>query len=67
MFLVFLSDGRRFAASTALSFAIAIKMFPAVFLLIPLLRGDVRTIAYTILSTAILLFALSAAAPPGSW
>jgi hypothetical protein len=58
MFLVFLSDGRRFAASAALSFAIAIKMFPAVFLLIPLLRRDVRTIAYTLLSTTILLFAL---------
>jgi glycosyl transferase family 87 len=58
MFLVFLCDRRPLAASLALSLAIAIKMFPAVFLIIPLLRRDARTIAYTLLCSAILLFVL---------
>jgi hypothetical protein len=60
MFLVFLSERRPFAASLVLSLAIAIKVFPAVFLLIPLLRRDLRTIVYTLLWAAILLFAFPA-------
>lgn len=58
MFLVFLSERRPFAASIALSIAITIKIFPAAFLLIPILRRDVRTIACTALSTAVLLIAI---------
>lgn len=58
IFLVFLSERRPLAASIALSIAITIKMFPAALLLIPILRRDVRTVAYTALSTAVLLIAI---------
>ncbi len=58
MFLVLLSERRPFAASIALSIAITIKMFPAAFLLIPILRRDIRTIAYTALAMAVLLIAV---------
>jgi Glycosyltransferase family 87 len=60
LFLVWLCDRRPLAASLALSVAISIKMFPAALLLIPLLRRDVRTLAYTLVLTALLLFAFPA-------
>jgi hypothetical protein len=60
LLLVLLCDRRPLAASLALSVAISIKMFPAAFLLIPFLRRDVRTLAYTLVLTALLLFAFPA-------
>ena len=57
LFLVLSCDRRPLAASLALSVAISIKMFPAALLLIPFLRRDVRTLAYTVVLTALLLFA----------
>lgn len=60
IFLMLLTMGRRSLAALALAAAILIKMFPAVFLLIPFLRRDWRTIGYAVLWTVVLLFVLPA-------
>lgn len=59
-FLFAFADGRRVVAALLLSLAITLKMFPAVFGLFLLLRGDWRTILWTALFTALLVFALPA-------
>lgn len=59
-FLFAYADGRRVVAALLLSLAITLKMFPAVFGLFLLLRGDWRTILWTALFSALLIFALPA-------
>jgi len=56
MFLAFLCKRRPLAASIALSVAITIKIYPAALLLIPILRRDVRVVAYTAVSVLVFLF-----------
>jgi hypothetical protein len=58
MSLVFVAERKPIAAAIPLAIAIAIKIFPAAFLLIPLLRRDLRTIGWTALFTALFLFAV---------
>jgi len=61
IFLKFYADRRVIIASAALALAIAIKMFPAALLIIPLLRRDIRTLVWTAAWCAVFLFALPAA------
>ena len=60
IFLKFYADRRVVVASAALALAIAIKIFPAALLIIPLLRRDIRTLAWTAAWCAVFLFALPA-------
>jgi len=46
-FLTLYADRRPVAASAALALAIAIKLFPAALLIIPLLRRDIRVLLHT--------------------
>jgi hypothetical protein len=59
-FLSLYAGRRPVGAAAALSLAIAIKMFPAALLVIPLLRRDFRFLLYTVLWSAFFLFALPA-------
>ena len=61
IFLKFYADRRVIVASAALALAITIKIFPAALLIIPLLRRDVATLAWTAAWCAIFLLALPAA------
>ena len=60
IFLKLYADRRVVAASAALALAIAIKIFPAALLIIPLLRRDFAPLAWTAVWCAIFLFALPA-------
>jgi hypothetical protein len=60
IFLKLYADRRVVTASAALALAIAIKIFPAAFLIIPLLRRDLRTLVWTAAWCAVFLFALPA-------
>jgi hypothetical protein len=60
IFLKFYADRRVAVASAALALAIAIKIFPAGLLIIPLLRRDVAALAWTVAWCAVFLFALPA-------
>ena len=60
IFLKFYADRRVVVASAALGLAIAIKIFPAALLIIPLLRRDLRTLVWTAAWCAVFLFALPA-------
>ncbi len=58
--LVALAERRPLRVALPLSLAIAIKMYPAALLLIPLLRRDVATLAWTTVLTCAWLFVLPA-------
>ena len=56
LFLKYAADRRPALASPALALAIAIKIFPAALLVIPLLRRDLRMLALTALWCGVFLF-----------
>ena len=60
LFLKYAADRRPALASPALALAIAIKIFPAALLIIPLLRRDVRMLALTALWCGVFLFVVPA-------
>ena len=62
IFLKLYADRRVAVASAALALAIAVKIFPAALLLIPLLRRDLGTLAWTAAWCAVFLLALPALA-----
>jgi hypothetical protein len=59
-FLVLYVDRRPVAAGFALAFGIALKLFPAILVLIPLLRRDWRALWWIAAWSALLFFALPA-------
>ena len=60
LFLKYAADRRPALASPALALAIAIKIFPAALLIIPLLRRDLRMLALTALWCGVFLFVVPA-------
>ena len=60
LFLKYAADRRPALASPALALAIAIKIFPAALLIIPLLRRELRVLALTALWCAVFLFVIPA-------